>query len=141
MHKKIKGKDVYVCHDCSAVEGEYHVWGCDMERCPICLGQLISCDCGSMFLCNDTKLMWHKKTNKHYERIINIEEPVLCAICGKKYPMFFMLSDKEWEATVPKNLHDKVICKRCYNKIKRHMVNRDINKHKLNKKFWKEKEE
>ena len=33
------------CHDCSAARGEYHVPGCDMEECPVCHKQIISCDC------------------------------------------------------------------------------------------------
>lgn len=33
------------CHDCKAPHGEYHHLGCDVERCPRCGGQLISCDC------------------------------------------------------------------------------------------------
>jgi hypothetical protein len=33
------------CGDCNAKEGEAHHPGCDMERCPLCQGQLISCDC------------------------------------------------------------------------------------------------
>lgn len=34
-----------VCHDCGASVGEPHHVGCDVERCPRCEGQLISCDC------------------------------------------------------------------------------------------------
>src|SRR5665647_411105 len=34
------------CHDCGVSEGEIHEYGCDMEVCPFCGGQLISCDCG-----------------------------------------------------------------------------------------------
>lgn len=34
-----------VCGDCGVTEGEIHESGCDMEVCPFCGGQLISCDC------------------------------------------------------------------------------------------------
>lgn len=33
------------CHDCNAMAGKPHHPGCDMERCPKCGGQAISCDC------------------------------------------------------------------------------------------------
>jgi len=35
------------CHDCGIENrvGNIHHFGCDMERCPRCGGQLISCDC------------------------------------------------------------------------------------------------
>ena len=35
------------CHDCGIVNkaGNVHHWGCDMERCPKCGKQLISCGC------------------------------------------------------------------------------------------------
>jgi hypothetical protein len=47
--KKIKN-DLGRCHDCNCLEGEFHQPGCDMERCPFCGGQLISCDCSYKFL-------------------------------------------------------------------------------------------
>ena len=33
------------CHDCNVAFGGYHHPGCDMEDCPRCYGQLISCGC------------------------------------------------------------------------------------------------
>lgn len=33
------------CHDCACPNGGFHHPGCDMERCPRCGGQLISCGC------------------------------------------------------------------------------------------------
>ena len=33
------------CHDCGVKIGEFHKLGCDMEECPFCHHQLISCDC------------------------------------------------------------------------------------------------
>ena len=32
------------CQDCGARSG-YHHYGCDIERCPLCGGQLIGCEC------------------------------------------------------------------------------------------------
>ena len=33
------------CHDCGVSPGQFHLPGCDVERCPACKGQLITCKC------------------------------------------------------------------------------------------------
>jgi hypothetical protein len=33
------------CHDCDVVVGELHLGHCDVEVCPRCAGQYLSCDC------------------------------------------------------------------------------------------------
>jgi hypothetical protein len=33
------------CHDCGCEHGEIHYWGCDVEICPRCRGQMLTCIC------------------------------------------------------------------------------------------------
>jgi hypothetical protein len=33
------------CHDCGIINGNIHHFECDIERCPRCEGQLLSCAC------------------------------------------------------------------------------------------------
>lgn len=106
------------CHNCGAWEGELHRSGkdtgnplydwCDMEVCPRCLKQLISCDCPEEW----------KLNLKDGERIPWIKIPVLCVLCGEKYPKLFNVSDKEWERVVPKHLQKEWLCRRCYDRLK-----------------------
>jgi len=39
------GEDGRKCHDCNVKLGAIHHENCDVERCPKCGGQMLSCDC------------------------------------------------------------------------------------------------
>lgn len=55
---------VQECHDCGVLEGQLHEPSCDMERCPICLGQLLTCGHGNkIWTVTATKREYHTFNN------------------------------------------------------------------------------
>lgn len=127
------------CGDCGCAEGELHDLGCDMERCPKCGGQLISCDCAYDFLFpNRDKSaplkglpvdVYEKGIPSHLwvkwlaeldriGRVPWIRYPNVCARCGELYPDLFMVPDKEWRHYIPIGERDKILCRPCYDHIR-----------------------
>lgn len=133
-----------VCHDCGAKEGEVHAYGCDMERCPFCGWQLISCDCAYRMLGLEDRWTYGPETNylpqeiyengltpkqakqwltflKNKGRRPYIRWPLICARCGELYPEFFQIPDEEWERYIDPSERRKILCWSCYLEIK-HLI-------------------
>ncbi len=51
-------------------------------------------------------------------RIPFILIPVLCEVCGEKWPNFFRVPDEEWQRYIPPDKRRLVICPNCYTGIK-----------------------
>lgn len=47
------GEPNCTCGDCAGKYGEVHSANCDIERCPACGGQFISCSCGTKYEVKD----------------------------------------------------------------------------------------
>ena len=139
MNKEDLFKD-RTCHDCGVKEGRIHEFGCDMEECPFCGNQLISCACSykklgydyiplkepycglpkdvyENGLSNDDEAKW-LKVLKTKGRIPYLIFPLICCRCGEIYPYTFMVSDEEWKKIIPISERKKVICEECYEIIK-----------------------
>lgn len=129
------------CPDCGCEEGQLHEPGCDMERCPFCSHQLLSCDCmyeqlgliNRNWYTEETAFLPPKiyfngvseRQKKKWEAILNkrgripyIEYPVICAKCGMLWPRFFKVPDEEWQHYIQPDMRDEVLCYDCYQFIK-----------------------
>ena len=55
---------------CGSLEGELHDMGCDMESCPFCGGQLISCECPDTILNPKPGTQIYNKSLADLKRIV-----------------------------------------------------------------------
>ena len=65
------GEPGATCGDCGEAYGKQHLPQCDVERCPLCGGQLLSCDCGPVYDVEDERRRYRatqiKPTTRAYE--------------------------------------------------------------------------
>lgn len=123
------------CHDCDAAEGEQHLYGCDMERCPFCGAQLIGCHCiyeylginvdpGTEGFDEDVYMNGPSRQDeeKFFEKMVvagripYIRVPVMCVTCGELWPEMFHSDD--WDRVVPRELRGHVLCFSCFERMR-----------------------
>lgn len=115
------------CYECGAEEGQLHEFGCFVERCPFCGGQLASCPCLGRkidvqetedgFVNEEQSLEWEAMLTAK-GRYPFIVYPLVCAKCGALWPDLFMAPDEEWERYIQPNIQEKILCFACYEYIK-----------------------
>ena len=120
------------CHDCGVNEGRIHELGCDMERCPFCGNQLISCSCIYNILGIDCSegtdvykngvneqqwLQWEKRLATK-GRVPYIVYPNMCARCGNLWPDMFSVPNEKWGKYIQMDERHSILCFRCFTEIK-----------------------
>lgn len=126
---------------CGAREGDLHIGGCDMERCPFCGYSIYHCFCPyeqlglydparygadthhlppDVFYSGLSEAQWQQWCALIDQKgaIPFIFYPQMCGLCGELWPDFFRVPDEEWAAYIPPDKHDLIICRLCYDRIR-----------------------
>lgn len=98
------------CGTCGVAEGELHEPGCDLERCPKCGGQLLSCGC---------TLVDHKRVPWVWYDL------GACSRCGRQRTGHLYTDPAEadqvradWERIRPTMFgHDLTLCRPCFDEV------------------------
>lgn len=129
---------ISTCGDCGCKEGSVHELGCDMEVCPFCGRQLVSCHCvyeklgynynKALLFDGPERKAYEKGISKEEEkewleilnakgRVAYIEWPQLCARCGALYPSFFRVADRTWNKYIQLDKRGCILCLSCFRQI------------------------
>jgi hypothetical protein len=101
VRENSEGYDSYgECHDCGIIYGGIHHLGCDMEKCPSCKLQLISCPCDHNYHIWDSEnfqksapeIPWNSISDNTEKRILLNKmvakrrgvPPAVCEMCYKE---------------------------------------------------------
>lgn len=118
----------YWCGDCGVIDGELHTVGCDMEQCPWCGEQLISCGCceerlgieNPFDMTDDEEFRWSEMLDQK-GRVPFIHYPHLCRRCGAINPDThdgYWRGGEEWCKYVPLANREDPLCNACFERIK-----------------------
>jgi len=132
------------CHDCGCEEGQLHEPGCDMESCPFCGGQLITCGCCYKILEIDassgTRAYSHglnKSQQAEWDEKLRekglvpyISYPNICSRCGRLWPEIFRVPDEEWRKYVEIHKRGKMLCRPCFDEIRQLVDSGEQRKHR-----------
>lgn len=99
------------CDDCGVAEGELHRLGCELERCPVCGEQAISCEAHCWTPTGRPRKSFLAK------RTPFIATPNFCRRCLVPWPEMFVVPDEEWRANIPADLQHEMLCRSCYDLI------------------------
>ncbi len=121
------------CHDCGIVEGELHKENCDMEVCPFCGLQLLTCGCKYTEIgydaddlpedifndgLDDVDYSKWKKRLQEKGRIPYIFFPNICDKCGVLWPIYINIPPKDLMKYTFIDGKRKLFCRECYKEIK-----------------------